>query len=89
VSDFDFVIVVRDDVDSAGDGKRVVEGTRGTRVPEDFLSGLSSDSGETLREVDGLDALSSENRELGNTLERRRAQASGSWVLNLGSGPGF
>lgn len=79
MSDFDFVIVVRDDVDSAGDGKRDEEGTR---VPEDFLSGLSSGSGETWREVDGLDA-SSENRELGNTLDRRRAQASGNWVLNL------
>jgi hypothetical protein len=83
VSDFDFVIVVRDDVDSAGDGKRDVEGTRGRF----FLSCLSSGSGETLREVDALDA-SSENRELGKTLERRRAQASGSWVLNLDSRPG-
>jgi hypothetical protein len=45
VSDFDFVIAVRDDVvESAGDGKRDVEGTR---VPEDFLIGLSSGSGET------------------------------------------
>ena len=38
--------------------------------------------------MDGLDA-SSENRELGNTLERRRAQASGSLVLNLDSRPGL
>ena len=83
MSDFDFVIVVRDDVDSAGDGKRDVEGTRERK----FLSGLSSGSGETLREVDALDA-SSENRELGKTLERRRAQASGSWVLNLDSKSG-
>jgi hypothetical protein len=74
VSDFDFVIVVLDDVDSAGDGKRDEEGTR---APEGFLDGLSSGSGETWREVDAFDA-SSENRELGNTLERRRAQASGS-----------
>ena len=86
MSDFDFVIVVRDDVDSAGDERRDVEGTR---VPEDFLRGLSSGSGETLREVDALDASSSENREVGNTLERRRAQEFGSWVLNLDSRPGF
>ena len=85
MSDLDFVIAVRDDADSAGDGKRDVEGKRvRERV---FLSGLSSGSGETLREVDALDALS-ENRELGKTLERRRAQASGSWVLNLDSRPG-
>ena len=44
MSDLDFVIVVRDEVDSAGDEKRDVEGTR---LPEDFLSGLSSGSGET------------------------------------------
>ena len=73
MSDFDFVIAVRDDVDSAGDGKWDVEGTLG----RNFLSGLTSGSGETLREVDALDA-SSENRELGKTLEWRRAQASGS-----------
>ena len=86
MSDLDFVIVLRDDVDSAGGGKRDVEGTR---VPEDFLRRLSSGSGETLREVEGLDASSSENREVGNTLERRRAQAFGSWVLNLDSRPVF
>ena len=85
MSDFDFVIAVRDDVDSAGDGKRDVEGTR--LRERTFLSGLSTGSGETLREVDTLDA-SSENREVGKTLERRRAQASGSWVLNLDSRPG-
>ena len=73
MSDFDLVRVVRDDVDSAGDGKRDVEGTR----ERSFLSGLISGSGETLREVDALDALS-ENRELGKTLEWRRTQASGS-----------
>lgn len=72
MSDFDFV-VVRDDVDSAGDGRRDMEGTR----ERDLLSGLSSGSGETPREVDALDEWS-ENRELGKTLERRRAQASGS-----------
>lgn len=67
-------------MDNVGDGRRKVEGT-----PErDFLSGLRSGSGETFREVDALDALS-ENRELGKTLDRRRAQASGSWVLNLDS----
>ena len=77
------MIVVRDDVDSAGDGKRDVEGPRGRC----FLTGLGSGSGETLREVDALDA-SSENREVGKTLERRRAQASGSWVLNLDLRPG-
>lgn len=86
MSDFDLAILVRDDVDSAGDGKREVEGTR---VRErTFLSGLSSGSGEILREVDALDA-SSENREQGKTLERRRAQASGSWVLNLDSRRGI
>ena len=83
MSDFDFVKVVRDDVDNAGDEKRDMEGTR----ERNFLSGLSSGSGETLREVDALDA-SSENRELGKTLERRRAQASGSWDLNLDSRSG-
>ena len=86
MSDFDFVIIVRDDdVDSAGDGKRDVEGTR--ERTSFFGSGLSSGSGETLREVDALDE-SSENRELGKTLERRRAQASGSCVLNLDSRQG-
>ena len=72
MSDFDFV-VFREDVDNAGDGRRDIEGTR----ERFFLAGLSSGSGETFREVGALDE-SSENRELGKTLERRRAQASGS-----------
>ena len=76
MSGFDFM-VVRDDVDRAGDGKRDLEGTREREWV--FLSDLDSGSGETLREVDALDA-SSENREVGKTLERRRAQASGSRV---------
>lgn len=64
MSDLDFVIEVRDDVNSAGDGKQDVEGKWvQERV---FLSGLSLGSGETLHEVDLLDALS-ENRELGKT----------------------
>ena len=79
VSDFDCV-VVRDDVDNVGDGRRDAEGTR--ERERDFLSCWGSSLGDTFLEVDALDE-SSENKELGKTLERRRAQASGSWVLNL------
>ena len=74
MSDFDCV-VVRDEVDNVGDGRRDAEGTR--ERERDFLSCWGSSSGDTFLEVDALDE-SSENKELGKTLERRRAQASGS-----------
>jgi len=68
-------VVVRDDVDNVGDGRRDVECSR--EMERDFLSGLRLGSGETFREVDALDE-SSENGELGKTLDLRRAQTSGS-----------